>query len=308
MGIVTHLYSLWGRFWPALLLFPAFLVVMAALGNLRIEHLVIVAVILVLASATKLSRDYLVAALPGVGIGFGYEAMRYLRPLFVTRDRVLGCDLRELELRLFPAGDNLTWADFFSIRHTAFWDVFFAVPYTLFWGISILYGTALFCWRRPRMYRFMWALLLTHIVSFVIWLWLPAAPPWYIQAIGCDIDLGALPNAAGLLRIDALFDISYFESFYSRAPTVFGALPSLHCAFPAVGLFTAWRDARWPERGIHIGYTLWMLAASVYLDHHWLLDGLLGIFIALIVSLAVDQYFSHRAKHLSVASLAIGRK
>jgi membrane-associated phospholipid phosphatase len=53
-------------------------------------------------------------------------------------------------------------------------------------------------------------------------------------------------------------------------------MPSMHCAYPLIGLLTAWRVAPFSTRALHVFYTLLMFAASVYLDHHWVLDGIAG--------------------------------
>jgi len=63
---------------------------------------------------------------------------------------------------------------------------------------------------------------------------------------------------------------------------VFGAMPSMHCAYPMLGLLTAWRSASWKTRPIHILYALTMFVGSNYLDHHWLWDGFAGITLACV--------------------------
>ena len=40
------------------------------------------------------------------------------------------------------------------------------------------------------------------------------------------------------------------------------------------GLMTLWRQADWRTRPIHLLYVFWMFCASVYLHHHYLVDGL----------------------------------
>ena len=50
------------------------------------------------------------------------------------------------------------------------------------------------------------------------------------------MDASSPPSAAALLRVDHLLGISYFQDFYGRGMTTFGAFPSMHCAFPMVGL------------------------------------------------------------------------
>jgi hypothetical protein len=288
--VIVHLRGLWGQWWflpfVPLLFFP----VSAAFGQLRIEIVVIVLLITALGVGTQTTKAFLVASIPGIAVGLGYEVVRYLRPLFVTPERVWGCDLRALELALFPAGNDITWPDYFAVHHTTALDIFFAVPYTVFWVVALIYGAYLFFADRPGMTRYLWTLAGVHAVAFSLWLFLPAAPPWYIQSYGCGIDVLAAPSAAALDRIDALFGIQYFADYYSRAPTVFGAFPSLHCAFPTVGLVAAWRMAGPIQRSVHVGYMLWMIAASVYLDHHWLLDGLAGVAIVLFVYAAIARF------------------
>jgi membrane-associated phospholipid phosphatase len=63
---------------------------------------------------------------------------------------------------------------------------------------------------------------------------------------------------------------------------VFGALPSMHCAYPVLGLLSARRAATWRTWPLHVGYTLLMFGASLYLDHHWIVDGLAGWLLAAV--------------------------
>jgi membrane-associated phospholipid phosphatase len=73
-------------------------------------------------------------------------------------------------------------------------------------------------------------------------------------------------------------------------------MPSLHCAFPAIGLLTAWHAAGWKTRPLHVFYTLWMFAASVYLDHHWALDGLVAWVMAAVAVAIVSGIRRNRAR------------
>lgn len=295
MSPAQHLRSLWGRWWPMAFSPLAFIAVIAAMGDAKPEHWIIVALLTALAVTGERSKAFLVAVLPGLAIVFGYELVRYLRPVFVTPDRILGCELRSLEQALFSFGNSSTLSDYFATHHAPVFDVLFAVPYTAFWMVAVAYSVFLYFRNRAQLSRYLWLLAAVHGVSFVIWMAFPAAPPWYVLNEGCTIDPDAAPSAAALLRVDRLFGITYFESFYSRAPTVFGALPSLHCAFPVAGLLAAWRNAGWGERMVHLAYSAWMLCASVYLLHHWLLDGVLGI--AIVV-----------AAHLVLTRLSFGRR
>jgi hypothetical protein len=219
--------------------------------------------------------------------------VRYARAWLVQADRVLGCELRSLELALFSVAPNVTPQDWFMRHHSPVWDVIFALPYAFFAYAALAYAAYLYFVDRPRMRHYLWSFALANLISFVVWLALPAAPPWYIRAHGCVIDLAAVPSPAALVRVDDLLGFPYFETFYSRAASVFGALPSMHCAYPMLGLLTARHVATWRTWPIHVLYVLVMFAASVYLDHHWIIDGLFGWALAL-VAVAVTRVWLTR--------------
>lgn len=284
--ILSHLQSLWGRYWPVVFLPPLVLAVYAAFGEARIEHYIILIVITGMAAASLFTRDLLLALVPGILVVLGYEAVRFLRPFYTTPERIWACEFRSLDAALFGFGTGLTPADVFTRWNAPVWDIFFAVPYTLFWGVVVVWAMALFVLSRGRLRRFLWTLAVVHGLAFVLWILIPTAPPWYVRAYGCEIDITASPNAAALSRLDVMFGITYFEQFYSRAPTVFGAFPSLHLSFPAVAMFTGWQWFGRTGRVVTAALTVWMLGASAYLDHHWLVDGLVTIAMAALVHMA----------------------
>lgn len=289
MPLVRHLQGLWGNWWFLPLLPPIFLAILYVAGGVRPEHVIVIIILTALAAGNAWTKKMILAGVPAILILLGYEAVQYLRPFFVTPGRIVGCGMRDLEASLFGI-DGFTPSSFFATHHNAFFDVFFAIPYTFFWMIAVVYGVVLFFRNRPRLSHYLWLLALAHAVAFVLWMALPTAPPWYIAAHGCLIDPNAAPSPAALVRVDQLFGITYFDGFYSRDPTVFGAFPSLHCAFPAAGLVASWRRVGWLQRSVHLGYLLWMLVASVYLGHHWLLDGLTAIAVVLVADALVVRF------------------
>ncbi|CEJ10497.1 PAP2 superfamily protein [bacterium YEK0313] len=275
-----HVVGLWGRWWFVPLIPTAHAGLMAALGTLRPEHILVAAGIAVLGFASRPTRLLVAAVFPALLVGLAYDLMRFVTPFFVRPGRVWGCEMRAIELSLFSVGPNTTLPDFFHLHNAPVFDLLFAIPYAGFIYIAALYALYLFVRDRERGYVYLWAFAICHFIGFAIYMVVPAAPPWYIRAYGCVIDPTAAPSAAALLRVDQLLGIHYFEGFYSRNPNVFGAMPSLHCAFPALGLFSAWHAAGWRTRPIHLGYLAVMVLASVYLDHHWLIDGIVGIAVA----------------------------
>jgi hypothetical protein len=166
-------------------------------------------------------------------------------------------------------------------HHVAAADLAAAVPYFAFVYFAVGYALWL-RFRSPRkMAFFAWSFAFANWISFFVWILVPVAPPWYVHAHGCAVSLADLPSPAGLSRVDALLGVSYFGHFYARAASVFGALPSMHCAYPMLGLLTAWREAGRKERALHVGYAAWMAASAVYLAHHWVIDVMAGWLTAL---------------------------
>lgn len=262
--------------------------IMAATGHLLFEHVVAAAAVLVLRYASRLTKELLISVWPVLFVAIGYDLMRFVRPVFVTPDRIVGCDIRQFELALFGVSPNETLSDYFAVHHNALFDLYFAIPYFGFILFAVTYGLYLFFTDRARLRRFAWNLSVVYVIAFVVWLVFPVAPPWYVREHGCSIIADALPSAAGLLRVDRLLGIHYFQGFYAKSPDVFGAIPSLHCAYAMIGVATSWRVATWRTWPVHLLYVFTMFAASVYLGHHWVVDGLAGWLAVLIAALIVD--------------------
>jgi inositol phosphorylceramide synthase catalytic subunit len=278
-GLLRH-RQLISRLFPLVPLL--YVLVIAAIGDLRVEHVIMVLLVVALSAFGPRARAFLSDITPYVLVGLGYDMVRYARRVFVTAERVHACDLRHFELSTLAVAPGVTLQDWFQLHHAPFWDVVFAVPYTIFAYLALIYSGYLYFVDRPRMRRYLWSFAIANFISFVVWMAFPAAPPWYVRAHGCDVSMSALPSAAGLLRVDEWFGMHYYEQLYSRAASVFGAMPSMHCAYPMLGLLTAWRSASWKTRPIHILYALTMFVGSNYLDHHWLWDGIAGVTLACV--------------------------
>src|SRR5687768_5377199 len=93
-----HVKALWGRFWFIPLCMPAYAATMFVIGDLRPEHVVFSVVTLILAFASLRSKRFLVDVAPYIAVAIGYDLVRYIRPLALSPERVLGCELRNAEL------------------------------------------------------------------------------------------------------------------------------------------------------------------------------------------------------------------
>lgn len=294
MRLYRHMRALWPRF---TLLPPSPFVLWAAYwafrGQLRWEQfaLALAAVLLAYGSA-KTKRMYL-GLFPMGLLGLIYDAMRLVRKAGIDPSRVHLCDLRETEKTLFGItvhGETVTLSDYFY-THSALWlDLFCAIPYGLFLFVPISYAVFLYFRGEGAQARLTWGFLLVNILGFITYRLYPAAPPWYFHQYGCEVDLAA-PASAGthLARVDAYLGIGYFAGLYARSSDVFGAMPSLHVAYPVLMLMEGWKHHHKLGRSALIGFYLWMCFAAVYLDHHWVLDIIAGTVYATLVSLLLRK-------------------
>jgi hypothetical protein len=276
--------------------FVLYALVSALRSDLRFEHGLVIAVVTALAVAGPRSKELLRGIYPLGLVFILYDGMRPFQTLGLTESRVLSCELRAFEARLFGWGGQ-TLHDYWQAHPSTVLDLFCAVPYGTFIIWSALGGLYLFVKDRPAMRRFMWGFLLLNAAGFVTYHLLPAAPPWYYHAHGCAVDLSTkATEGPALARVDALLGVRYFHGMYSKASSVFGALPSLHCAYPLLLVLEGWRAFGTTLRIATVGYYVAMVFSAVYLDHHWVMDALLGSAYAVGAFLVMRRLLSDRPK------------
>ena len=232
------------------------------------------------------ARRLLVGAYPLALVGIAYDSQGLLGNLGVSVNSVHTCDLAGLDRTLFGVGAGaarVTLPAFLQDHGAPALDLVAAVPYAAFAYVVVAYAVHL--WKRDeaRLSRFAWSFLAMNLLAFATYRIFPAAPPWYIHAHGCAVDLsvGASEGPA-LARVDAMLGVSYFHAFYSRSRDVFGAFPSLHVGYPLLITLEGWRHAGRAGRVLSAGFFAWMCAAALYLDHHWVTDVLAGAAYAVL--------------------------
>jgi membrane-associated phospholipid phosphatase len=293
----AHMKSLWPR-WTLLPAFPfvAWPAYCVARGEYRWELLLAVFLGAVMPYIGPRAKRLYVGMLPVGLVGLLYDSMRFVKNVGLTPARVHVCDLRDVEMRYFGVdlggGHRGTLHDWVQAHPSLALDVFFSVPYGTFIGAAFLFAGFLYFADYPAMRRFMGAFLAMNIAAFVTYHLYPAAPPWYFHAHGCAVDLTSRASEGpNLARVDAWLGVSYFGGFYGRSNDVFGAVPSLHVAYPLLIMLEGWRPfgtirgaalLKWPLRLGAAFFSVWMCVAAVYLDHHWVIDVLVGIGFALV--------------------------
>jgi inositol phosphorylceramide synthase catalytic subunit len=150
-----------------------------------------------------------------------------------------------------------------------------------------------------------WAFLWLNIIGYSTYYWYAAAPPWYVSEYGlgpAKLDVAA--SSAGCARFDALLGTRFFSEMYGRAADVFGAIPSLHVAYPFLAMFFAFRFG-----ALRVFCTLFyavMVFSAVYLNHHYLLDVIWGSAYALVIGWGTDVWYRGRMKMAALRSVGNG--
>ena len=281
--LAAHVRALWPRH-PLLPIAPFFVVfaIRAAQGQIRWDRVVGMLILPpLLAYLGPRTRRVYLAFLPVGCVGLLYDFMAELKNVGLTPARVHVCDLRLVESRLFGfrmGGVPMTLHDWFLVHHHPVLDAICAFPYGFFIFAILGYAAWLALRDIGLAQRYGWAFFLLNVAGFVTYHLYPAAPPWYFHAHGCAVDLATrgAPGAA-LARVDALIGFDYFGGMYGRSNDTFGAVPSLHVAYPLLMCLVGWRLHGPAVRAALAAFFGLMCFSAVYLDHHWVIDVVLGI-------------------------------
>ena len=180
------------------------------------------------------------------------------------------------QLHLHPALDLLS--GFFYLN---FISLFVLIAAYFCFGLSRNVNTKLPAHQvHEESMRMPWAFFWLNVLGYSTYYWYAAAPPWYVAEHGLGpANLQAHASAAGAIRFDQLMGTHFFSGMYGRAADVFGAIPSLHVAYPLLAVYYAFRFGS--LRVSTIVFYLIMCFSAIYLNHHYVLDILWGSVYAL---------------------------
>jgi hypothetical protein len=269
------------RRWLPLAIAAALLGGHGAMGGLRGDHGWLAAAALGIYYAGPRLRPVGRFFLPLLIMVVVYDAQRYW--VEAARGPVRVAEPRAWELAWFGVSDGsrtVTPAEWWQTRTHPALDFVCGAAYLAFVP-GFLAAAAWWRFREKRTgaQAAMGAMLALNLAGYAGYLIYPAAPPWYVDRYGLGPALlAAPPEAAGALRFDALLGVSWFSEYYGRSANVFGAIPSLHVGQTFLAVLFAWRFRS--LRGFTTGFWLLMTFASVYLNHHYLVDGVAGMALA----------------------------
>jgi len=121
-------------------------------------------------------------------------------------------DLYDLEKRVFGInfhGLILTPNEYWQAYSNPYLDVLSGLFYLMWVPVPLAFAGYLFWKNKKDFIRFSLIFLWVNLIGFVIYYFVPAAPPWYVQLHGYEFISNTPGNTGGLARFDAYFGISH---------------------------------------------------------------------------------------------------
>lgn len=275
------------REWGFVLAGVMYIAVIAMLGGLRADH-VFIGMLGCLDVYNARTRVFLRTFLPCIVTGMIFDSMRYFSwPAIEGRVHVAAPYL--LDRAWFGVGGQ-TLNEYFHAHHWVVADLLTGFAYLTF--VAEFLGLAMFLFFRGFVREAAWfarTFLIVNVMGFITYFIYPAAPPWYAAKYGLGpVEHSVHPSAAAAHRFDDLLGTQVFAHAYDRSVVTFGAIPSLHSAYPLIAAILAFklvplRWARYPA----VAFAMLMWFSAVYLQHHYVIDVILGIIYgAVAVALA----------------------
>ncbi len=280
------------RVWP-LLIGAAYVATIAGLGGLRSDHCFI-GLLCLLDFYNEKTRKVLFYFLPFILTGVAFDSMRYFYWQGIEGHvHVSGPYLRDLawfgiNTRVDGVVRRVTPNEFFRIYHFVTLDLLCGFAYLTFVGEYLIAAFYLFLTNNFRLLvRFGWSFFTVNVLGFLTYFIYPAAPPWYVEHYGLGpARMDVIPSAAAAARFDQILGTHFFDQVYGRGIDVYGAYPSLHVAYPFLTMLLVFQipSLRW-ARFPSIAFYFLMCLSAVYLQHHYVVDILLGTTYASVVYL-----------------------
>jgi inositol phosphorylceramide synthase catalytic subunit len=264
----------------------AYLVLGAATHTLRIYHWFMLLAIPAAVFAAERGRRFFIDWMPLFAFWLGYDRLRLLQPYLLSRVTVeLPFKIEQWMFGWLFAGDVpphalRTWLA--SHAGEFFGDTISLLAQSIYLSHIIIFPALLFVWwfksqwfagSSENFTRYVKAFTVLHTLAILCYLLLPVAPPWWVSLYG-----SVQPSAEMLAQThtSAAMDGAIVQRMIQTAPMWFGAVPSLHGAYPVLFFLLAWRNRKsWLLILIAV-YALMMWFATVVLNQHYVIDLLAG--------------------------------
>lgn len=171
-------------------------------------------------------------------------------------------------------------------------DFLAAIPYLVHFPLPAFFGIYLYVvpHRRKQLYSFLWCAGWVNFLAVIVQFVFPTAPPWFTDSAVFDESghlISVANNEAGFERLDILFNMKLFHNIYGASPVKFGAMPSLHVAWPTIILVCK----PWFSDTVGILHVVWISWAALYSNHHYGVDAMAGIFLVFFVNYCMTRIY-----------------
>jgi membrane-associated phospholipid phosphatase len=162
-------------------------------------------------------------------------------------------------------GQPVLWAEaYITPARTEFFNAFYANFYLVAPSVVLILW---FSGRSNEARTVLLGIIVCFYTGYVLYVLLPAAPPRLYYA---SLGLFHVTLRGGPITNFQEYLIGMMPNHAARA-----AFPSLHSAVSCLSLYYAWKYCRW-YFPILLVFVLVLLASTVYLRHHWVVDLLAG--------------------------------
>jgi len=266
----------------AFLISLLYLLLMVFLEGLKAESVIIVVAFNACIWLSRGSRNFITGFSIFIVFAILYDFMKLYPNYKVNPVDIAGIyHFEKSVFGFYSHGILVTPNEFFAQHHNDFLDFLAGIFYLNWIPLPIAFAVWLYFNNKKQFLQFSLTFLFVNLIGFCVYYIHPAAPPWYVAKYGFDFHQNTGGDTAGLGRFDAMVHIRLFGSLYSRNSNVFAAMPSLHCAYPLIVFYYAFRshvrNMKWLFGIIMLG--IWFTA--VYSGHHYVIDALMGILCAL---------------------------
>jgi len=261
--------------------------------NVRPDHFFFTMLIFVLFMGER--RNFLLHWGPFALFWFNYDMLRGMPGYIATRvnvENVYNTEIKVLGWLLDGKIPTFVLQEY-RAEHAGEWFVkvinlicggFYANHFTL----TLLLGWLLY-WKvedKTLFRQFAFTFVVTSYAALATFILFPAAPPWWVwkhspeggplcfkQPTIIDWEV----SAAGLIDVDRILRFNFFTTAYKMFnPNPFAAVPSLHAAYSVCLAVFATR--KFGKKGAVLWvWPIGMWFSSLWLNHHYIIDLLLGL-------------------------------
>lgn len=261
----------------------AYLLLSCWVVGYKSDQIVLIVLCNTLYYSSVITRKFVLGFLVFVVYWIIFDYMKAIPNYTVSHVHI--ADLYNFEKRLFGInfnGNRLTPNEYWRINGNTTLDIIAGLFYICWIPVPLSFAAFLFFKNRREFLSFALTFLVVNLLGFVVYYTYPAAPPWYVHEHGFTFIPGTIGNTGGLAKFDAYFHVTIFKSIYAKGSNVFAAMPSLHSAYPIIVMYYGLKNRLGFINIVLAMVMIGIWLTAIYTSHHYILDVLAGIVIALI--------------------------